>query len=73
MLWYGKCDTPKGIAFHIATFIFYIKTVVVTAFCNSTTYIFKNDIELHKEFDNHCMNVAYHGCTNHRQILQWNL
>ena len=48
MLRYRKCDTPKGIAFHIATFIFYIKTVVVTAFCNSTTYIFKNDIELHK-------------------------
>ena len=48
-------------------------TVVVKHFCNSTTYIFKNDIELHKEFDNHYMNVAYHGCTNHRQILQWNL
>ena len=47
--------------------------VVVKHFCNSTTYIFKNDIELHKEFDNHYMNVAYHGCTNHRQILQWNL
>ena len=25
--------------------------VVVKHFCNSTTYIFKNDIELHKEFD----------------------
>ena len=47
--------------------------VVVKHFCNSTTYIFKNDIELHKEFDNHYMNVAYHGCTNHRQILRWNL
>ena len=49
------------------------EVVVVKHFCNSTTYIFKNDIELHKEFDNHYMNVAYHGCTNHRQILQWNL
>ena len=42
------------------------EVVVVKHFCNSTTYIFKNDIELHKEFDNHYMNVAYHGCTNHR-------
>ena len=49
------------------------KGVLVKHFCNSTTYIFKNDIELHKEFDNHYMNVAYHGCTNHRQILRWNL
>ena len=47
--------------------------VVVKHFCNRATYIFKNDIELHKEFDNHYMNVAYHGCTNHRQILRWNL
>ena len=50
-----------------------VRNVVVKHFCNSTTYIFKNDIELHKEFDNHYMNVAYHGCTNHRQILRWNL
>ena len=39
------------------------ETVLVKHFCNSTTYIFKNDIELHKEFDNHYMNVACHGCT----------
>ena len=45
-------------------------TVLVKHFCNSTTYIFKNDIELHKESDNYCMNVACHGCTSHRQILQ---
>ena len=44
--------------------------VLVKHFCNSTTYIFKNDIELHKESDNYCMNVACHGCTSHRQILQ---
>ena len=53
--------------------VYYTLPVVVKHFCNSTTYIFKNDIELHKEFDNHYMNVAYHGCTNHRQILRWNL
>ena len=39
-----------------------LRFVLVKHFCNSTTYIFKNDIELHKEFDNHYMNVAYHGC-----------
>ena len=77
--------SPSGIGIRILalmlegytydTSTYYIKKgniVVVKHFCNSTTYIFKNDIELHKEFDNHYMNVACHGCTNHRQILQWN-